>query len=238
MRLTRHIAVLVGVALALAGAARAQDVDSPTGGLGVGVAVKWIYSYIDRDSRTRTPPLEEFNTSLVDLYFRAVLNDNVYFDLELAAVYNSDRRVGAAFNGVSSQGEVSMIGVRQAKIKFPELIPYTQIEVGTFIPPITNYMARGVTDLDFINYPLLNAATFYNTGLYGTQPAANDFSIWQQAGFNVAIQFPELIKIDLGMWNGIMPPGSQANVDANIAKASSVVLTVLPTDNLSISMAY
>jgi hypothetical protein len=211
-------------------------VTTATGAIRLNAVAKFIYGYSARDEQTRAPGRESFATTLIDAGVSGELGDKVNYRIELSSSFNPDTGAGS-FNGISSPNEMGAVGVRQVSMVFHDLIPWTRVEVGTFIPPLSNYMPRPVSDLDLIQYPLINNASRMNTGIYGNRPAARDFSMWQQAGFNLTIQPPYMIRLDLGCWDGFMP-GGNANQNPNIAKATSIVATFVPSDTLSLSMAF
>jgi hypothetical protein len=247
-----------------AGPGKEAEVTTPVGNLGVGLALKTMYSWSAKDNKTMWPGRDEFTSTMVDLNIRGRLSDNIDFRVELAASWNPDANIGG-FNGFSNPGEVGTVGVRQASITFHDLIPWTTIEVGTFIPPLTNYGPRAVTNLDLIMYPLLNNGRMMDTWAYTprtpfpaslipasraaasfsdpspwamvNRPILHDFSPWQQAGFNITVQTPYMLRIDFGMWNGMMK-NHNANVNDDDATATSVKITFQPDPTLTFSAGY
>jgi hypothetical protein len=202
----------------------------------MGAAVKFVYGYSQRDEDTLSPGREDFTTALVDLKLDGALNENVVYAIEMASSWNQDLNAGS-LNGPSNPNDIGTAGIRQASITFLDMVPWTTVRLGTFIPPLMNYMPRPVTDLDLIQYPLINNASRMNTGIFGNRPTPRDFSTWQQAGFNITFQPPNMITLDIGCWDGIMP-NNQANNNPNLAKATSIAATFQPHDVLSFSMAY
>jgi hypothetical protein len=223
------------------------EVTTPTGNLGVGMAAKFMYGWSEKGKDTMWPGRDEFNTTLVVLKLRGMLTDNIDYHLELAASWNPEINIGG-LSGWSSPGEIqgSAVGVRQASIVFHDLIPWTRVEIGTFIPPLTNYMARSVNNLDLIMYPLLNNGKMMDPWPWGVapwktgnRPIARDFSPWQQTGMNLTFQTPYMLKIDIGCWNGMMNTRTNnTNANDDIATATSVVLTFQPDPHLSLAAAY
>lgn len=223
-------------ALALPAAAAPAELTTPSGNVGLRYAGKWLWSYSARDDNTLNPGQDEFNTSLADLQVTGFVGEHVRYHFEFAGTYNSDVNAGG-FNGPSSPGETGVFGVRQAYIAFEEVVPFTKLKIGTFIPPVGNYMPRQVWDLDLINYPLVYNASMMNTGLFQNQVVNLDSGMWQQTGFSLNVALPYMVSFDVGMYNGRMPNG-QANWNENVAKATSVAATFQPVKPFSVSLAY
>ncbi|MFO8057942.1 MAG: porin [bacterium] len=215
-----------------------QTVSPSSGALEMGGYAKFVYAFSVKDEDTMWEGRDEFYTSLVGLRLHGVLSEHLSYNLEIAAGYNPERDQGG-LAGFPNPGEVGTIGVREAYFTVSNAIPWTTVKAGTFIPPVTNYMPRPVTSLDLIQYPLLNNASRMTPDLFAkdNRPPARDLSTWQQTGFNLSIEPPYLVKLDLGMYNGMMPDG-QANGDRNVAEAVNAVMTFEPDDRLSVSMAY
>jgi hypothetical protein len=216
--------------------AGSAELETPSGTIQLNAAAKFLYGYTRRDDGTRTPGREDFTTSLLDVEASGALGKNLSYRIELASSWDPDTKSGS-LGGPSNPNDLGSAGVRQASIVLHDLVPWTTIEVGTFIPPISNYGPRAVWDLDLIQYPLLNNATGMNTGIYGHRPVARDLGVWQQAGANVRVQLPYMIRFDFGVWNGMMP-GNMGNVNPDLGMARSVVAAFQPTDALSLSMAW
>ncbi|HUT55761.1 MAG TPA: porin [bacterium] len=214
----------------------AAEVETPSGAIQLSTAAKFVYGYSPRNQDTRTPAREDFTTALLDVGVAGSLGKNLSYRIELASSWNQDMKTGS-LNGKSNPNELGTAGVRQVSIVFHDLVPWTRIEAGTFMPPISNYMPRPVWDLDLIQYPLMNNASRMNTGIFGNRPAARDLSQWQQAGFNLTFQPPYMIRLDLGVWNGTMP-GGNANFNPDLGMARSIVATFEPADTLSLSLAW
>lgn len=228
--------LLVAAAVMIMAGGAGAETQTGAGSAQVGAVVKWVYGYVERDSQTLTTGREHMTTSLADLWIRGRLDERISYRLELASSYNQDKNSGS-LGIMAGPGETGTAGIRQASISITGLVPWTTIEVGTFMPPITNYMTRPLNDLDVIQYPLLNNAVNMDTGSAGNRPVTRDLSPWQQAGINLRIQTPGLITFDLGVWNGMMP-NRLGNENENIAKATSMVFTFRPGDKISVSMAF
>lgn len=67
------------------------------------------------------------------------------------------------------------------------------ISFGRFLPPITHYMHKNITELDFIAYPIV-------TGRMGIYQVAGFGGIWRQDG--LMFSFGEDTKIKFGIFNG------------------------------------
>lgn len=233
----RLIAVMIGVAALWAGPAVAQEAVAASGRIELGLGVKWVWGFSFRDKDTAWPGQDEFTTSLVDFRMRGLISDQMSYDIELAASYNPDRNLGG-FVGASNPGEIGTAGVRQAYITFLDPLPYTTVKIGTFIPPLGNYMARSVFELDLINYPLVNNASRMGLDLFAesNHPPDRDFSMWQQTGFWLRVSSPYFVSMDFGMFNGMMP-NMNANEDLDLAKATSVAFTFSPQPAWALSVA-
>ena len=220
------------VALLIGLPAFAQEA-APATGIQAGGVAKMLYSYAARDEETRYDGRNAFSLSLIDLRLSGRVGEHVGWNMEVAASWNPDFDMGNV-GAFANQNETGGAGVRQASIRFYGIVPYTTFEVGTFIPHLTNYMARPVEDLDLIQYPLMNNAALMQTGF---NPAEIDVSPWQQTGFNAEIRLPYMLEVDFGVWNGMMP-GRIPQPDPNLSKAASIVLTYKPIEHLSLSMAH
>lgn len=219
----------------LSGPVQAEDATTPVGSIQLGGAVKFVYGYSEADSGSLSPGREDFTTTLVDIRLDGMLTENVRYGMEFSSSWNRDSFTGL-LAGAGNPNEFGVLGVRELFISFEGLIPMTDVKIGTFSPPISNYMPRAVEDLDLIHYPLMNNAVFENTGLFGNRPAARDSSSWQQTGINLTFQAPYMVRFDVGFWNGMMPV-RLANAEQNLAKASSIVVTFEPDPAISISLA-
>lgn len=215
-----------------------QQVTPSSGALEINGYAKFVYAFSFRDDDSMWEGRDEFTTSFAGIRLHGVLSDQLDYNIEIAASYNPERNQGG-LAGFPNPGEIGAIGVREAYLTFTDTIPWTTVTVGTFIPPFTNYMPRPVNSLDLIQYPLLNNASRMNPDLFAddNRPPARDLSTWQQTGFNLCVETPYMVKLDFGMYNGMMP-NQLANGDENVAEATNVVMTFEPDDRLSLSMAY
>jgi len=220
------------VALLLALPAFAQDA-KPTTGVQAGGVAKILYSFAGENDATRYAGRNAGTLSLIDLRFSGQAGEHVTWNMEVAGSWFPDpeRPDAIAFADDHKNGRV---GIRQASIRIAGIVPYTTIELGEFIPHLSNYMARPVEDLDLIQYPLMNNARLMETGW---QAAGIDLSPWQQTGFNAEIRLPYMLEIDAGMWNGMMPNG-EGQPDFNPSKAASIALTYRPVEHLSLSFGH
>ncbi len=216
--------------------ASAGEVLASSGSIQAGLNLKWLYGYSERDSETLHPGREQFSTKLVDLTLDGHLGDKLAYRIELAGSWDQDTGTGGV-GMISGPNSTGTFGVRQAYFVFADIIPWTLVTMGTFIPEINNYSHREPENLDMIQYPLMYDAVNMDTGMFGNRPAARDLSVWQQAGVNFNINMPYMVEADLGFYNGIMPTRF-GNQDANVAKAASFDLTFRPIPTLAISMAY
>lgn len=226
------IAVVIGLATAAAVAAAAEK---PAGQAQVGFLGKFLYSHSKRNSDTLWPGRDSFSTSLIGFRLDGLLTAHVGYHAELTASFDQDNG-GGGFAGPANPGEIGTMGVRRISLVFDDIIPYTRVELGTFIPPLGNYIARDLHDLDLISFPLMYAARNLDAGRFGNRPAARDFSPWQQAGVNFDVQLPLMLRVNLGLWDGMMQ-NAPANSDVNLAKAVSAVLTFTPVEELSLAIA-
>jgi hypothetical protein len=227
---------ILGAVFLINGKAFAEEVTTPRGVIQLGAAGKWMYSYTDEDSHTLTTGNEEFTTSMLELRIEGLVTDNISYDVELIATLDPETGNGG-LAGNSSPGESGVMGVRQASISFKDIIPNATVKLGTFTPSLSNYMDREVNNLDLIYYPLLNNATRMNTGGYGNRPAARDLGIWQESGASITVAMPYMVEFELGVYNGTQP-GNQANMNENVAMASSVKATFTPFEKFSASLGY
>jgi len=230
------LAILIAIAFITPIYGNAAEVETPSGKATIGAVAKWMWGWSYKDEDTLNDGRDEYSTVLADITLDAQLTDKISFMIEIASSWNQDMATGS-LGTFSGPDETGTTGVRQASITLDRMVPWTTIEIGTFIPPITNYMDRPVHDLDLILYPLIIDASNMDTGMYGNRPAARDFGLWQQTGVNFHIEAPYLVKIDLGLWDGTMPD-SLGNEEQNLATATSVVFTFDPTKDLSISLAF
>jgi hypothetical protein len=194
--------------------------------------VKLLYTNSCRDEQTRSEGRDAFALSLVDLRLSGRVGEHVDFRIEAASSWNPDHGDGS-LGRFAGPDETGWAGIRQASIAIEGIIPWTRVELGTFIPPLTNYMARPVENLDLIQYPLINNAVYMDTGW---NHARADLSPWQQTGVNFTIKAPYMVQVDLGLWNGMMP-NHVTQPDPSLAKATSIALTFKPVTPLSLSFA-
>lgn len=226
-----RMALAAVVAIVMAGSVRAQ---TDPGAHQTRIYAKFLYGYTDQDQETRTPGREDFTTSLIDAKIEGLVSEHLNYMIEFSSSYNPERRIGG-FNGPGSPNEVGTIGVRRVSMTYHDLVPWLRITAGTFIPPLGNYQAREVNDLDLIQYPLMYNARGMLTGLYGNHPMTRDLATWQQAGINADIQFPYMLKMQFGYWDGTRATG-QANVNPDLGKASSFILTFQPRPPLVLTL--
>ncbi len=205
MKKTWIISLLV-LALALPMMASAS-VETSVGAMQVGGKVKVVWNWVGESEKTGVPEYNSIYTSWAELDFTGMVGENVHYTIEL--MYGGPFVDSA---GVSNQSWFSNIGIRQAYISIVDLIPMTTLVMGTFIPPISNYGPRSFTDLDMINYPLMNDGRnlLYTkpmaqgnnvVNLVGIRPAW-DFSMWQQTGLIIIIKPMDMIEFQWGIING------------------------------------
>ncbi len=237
-RLMMFFVFLVGLLIAMPG--WGQMVSPASGALEIGGYAKFVYALSFRDDDSRWEGRDEFTTSMVGVRLHGILSESMDYNVEIAASYNPERNQGG-LAGFPNPGEIGAVGLREAYVTFDlqEVVPWTTVRLGTFIPPLTNYMPRPVNNLDLVQYPLLNNASRMNPDLLNNDNRlpARDMSTWQQTGFNIAVETPYMVQLDFGMYNGMMP-NQQANLDENVAEATNIVMTFEPDDRISVSMAY
>ncbi len=242
------IVALMVTALTIPGLLLAQ-VETDTGSMQIGAKIKWLYIYQGRDKEaTGTPnywdetgnPVEDFNTSSIELGLMGDLGEKVSYLLELQAKNNNEKWQSSPHDmriDVGGDEDGSAIGIRQAKIMVSDLIPMTTVTLGTFNLPVSNYQQRATNDWDLINLPLLNSKRFggrhdvKDGGLYSVYGLG-----WQATGVNFGVQPMDMLHIDFAYHNGYA--GGQPNQDVDLGKSMMLNISVAPMDALDVSLAW
>ncbi|MFO8057080.1 MAG: hypothetical protein R6V10_07285 [bacterium] len=253
-------AALVIASMVLPGSVFAQ-VETSLGSIQIGAKVKWLFAYKaeDEDAKGASDPaalsggtttlwgfdgapLEQFATTNVELDINGMVGEKVEYIIEFqASAYGmtpADARGG--LTGVQSgPAEMGTVGVRQAKIIFHDLIPYTSFTVGTFNLPLSIYQPRATNDWDLISLPLINMAptllgNYDADGIRGEDYAPMGLG-WQATGINVAVAPIEWFEIDLSYFNGYA--GGNPNAETDLEKSYLVNLRFLP-ENGMVSVGY
>lgn len=202
------------------------QVETPTGTIELGGKIKWNYIYMaeenDPGDTDYVAPIESMSTTNVELDINGTVGENVSYVIELQSM------VGMAA-ATSSPGEMTTIGVRQAKIIISDLVPMTEVTLGTFNLPVGTYQNRATNDYDLILLPIGTVGLATNAvGAYAPLGLG-----WQNTGVNFAVKPMDMVQINLAIFNG---NNAAPNVDADLSNSYLIGLQVMPVEGAMISI--
>lgn len=225
------------------------QVEVGSGTMQIGGKIKWLYTYIGEDEDAQGMgagtlpfigtnywggngiPVENFATTNVEIDINGVVGENVAYVIELqSASGNALWASGPNDMGALGLG-LGTVGVRQAYMVVSDVIPMTDVVIGTGIGPVSVYQQRATNDLDLIMLPLLNIAVggASSSGIYPPVGVG-----WQGTGALMAIKPMDMVELDIAYYNGV----NMVNLDVDLEKAWAVKLAVMPMEGAKIELAY
>lgn len=250
---------LIIAALALPGMVSAQ-VETGMGTLQIGGKIKWLYAYQaeDEDAKGVTAtggqvygfdgmPVELMATTNVELDLAGTIGENVSYLIELSASIigsNPSNAAGGLVGATSAPmelGTASGIGVRQAKVMFSDVIPMTQVTVGTFNLPLGIYQTRATNDWDLINLPFLNTTGLAVAGQVVGGGGGPMGLGWQATGFDFAVKPMDMVALHLVYFNGQASGSPNSELVSNnmdLEKSGLINLIIGDEAGSMVSIAY
>lgn len=247
----RFLLVSLLAAALIAPAVAPAQVETSLGTIQLGGKIKWLYAYMPEDEKAKGAsddtlwgwdgrPIEQFSTTNVELNVVGTVGENVQYIIELQASafgINREHTAGGLTGVTSGPTEMGTIGVRQAKIVISDVIPMTQVTLGTFNLPVTIYQPRPTNEWDLISLPLINMAPV----TLGNYPDAHGELYapiglgWQATGINLAFAPFDSLELGLAYFNGYA--GQNPNTDVDLEKSYLATIKWMPS-NFMLSASY
>jgi hypothetical protein len=188
------------------------------GNLKIGGIFKNAYIMQDRDLSSAVPPAVGGGANNFDFNSFQLRNARLLFWHKLTDDIKLFVQTEHARKPVI--GELANLGNDIQDVRVDIKLPNSENELsfGRFLPPVTHYMHKNITELDFIDYPIVTGKMGIYAGARGINPG-----IWRQDG--IMFTFGEDTKIKFGIFNG----GDAGSTVTNISRPY--------TGNIPISLA-
>jgi len=231
---------LIIAAMAVPFVSSAQ-VEVGSGAMQISGKIKWLYTYQAEDEDALPDggvsfgtnywgmngvTVENLATTNVEIDISGAVGENVQYVIELQS---ANSNAGWA----SNPNDMGAVGIRSAYIVIADVIPMTNVVVGTGMGPISTYQQRATNDLDLIMLPLMNIATFGNPAPFAYTPIGLG---WQATGVYLQILPMDVVELGIGYANG--NAGGAPNADIDLEKTVAGKLAIMPSEGARFEIAY